>query len=506
MAAVEASVSPRIVIIGCGIAGISAAQRLFSHGYRDLTVVEATARPGGRIKTTEFGKGLVEIGANWIHGPSKENPVFQLACRYGLLDAEAMSEENQAIETKGHPPYPPVSYSSSGKIISFDECLPVRQLYESILAKAGEQRFRTGNGPAASVGEFVKTEAAEEMKKWRNVDKEKTKLNHAVLNTLLKLECCICGAHSMDHVGLASFGEYESLPGLDCTFPRGYHSLIKSMMKPLPKDIFSFGKAVHCIHWQGSFQGNSSSGRIFPVLVEFQNGGKLQADHVIVTVPLGYLKHHYRTFFHPPLPSAKVESIQKISFGTNNKIFLEFEKPFWEPDCYYIELIWEDESPFADVKLDLQKDWFRKLIGFTVLQPPEKFGHVLCGWIAGYESEYMENLSDDEVLNVITQLLRRFTGNHPCSSPKKVLRTKWHNDPYTKGSYSCPGVGCTGDNIDVLAEPLPAVDQVPLQVLFAGEATHRTFYSTTHGALLSGRREADRIIHFYTAEKLNSKL
>ena len=34
-------------------------------------------------------------------------------------------------------------------------------------------------------------------------------------------------------------------------------------------------------------------------------------------------------------------------------------------------------------------------------------------------------------------------------------------------------------------------------MLFAGEATHSSFYSTTHGALLSGIREADRIIELY---------
>lgn len=44
----------------------------------------------------------------------------------------------------------------------------------------------------------------------------------------------------------------------------------------------------------------------------------------------------------------------------------------------------------------------------------------------------------------------------------------------------------------------PALPQ-PLQLLFAGEATHRTFYSTTHGALLSGWREAERLNQLFEA-------
>lgn len=39
-----------------------------------------------------------------------------------------------------------------------------------------------------------------------------------------------------------------------------------------------------------------------------------------------------------------------------------------------------------------------------------RYGHVLCGWIAGRESEYMETLSEFEVLHSVTQLLRLFTG------------------------------------------------------------------------------------------------
>lgn len=45
----------------------------------------------------------------------------------------------------------------------------------------------------------------------------------------------------------------------------------------------------------------------------------------------------------------------------------------------------------------------------------------------------------------------------------------------------------------------PAILPQPLQLLFAGEATHRTFYSTTHGALLSGWREAERLNQLFEA-------
>jgi spermine oxidase len=52
-----------------------------------------------------------------------------------------------------------------------------------------------------------------------------------------------------------------------------------------------------------------------------------------------------------------------------------------------------------------------------------------------------------------------------------------------------------------MAEPLPRGPEAdgtpPLRVLFAGEATHRTHYSTTHAAYLSGVREANRLLRHY---------
>ncbi|XP_064418648.1 peroxisomal N(1)-acetyl-spermine/spermidine oxidase isoform X2 [Latimeria chalumnae] len=399
----------RVVIVGCGISGIGAAHRLLQAGFKDVRILEATGRSGGRIRTTGFGKGLVEIGANWIHGPSKKNPVFQLACHYRLLDDEATSEENQAIEVGGHLLYEPIILCSSGEKLSRQVVEPMEQLYLTVVEKSREF-FLAGTEPVPSVGEFMRREIAESAKKWR-VDTNTEQLRLALLNMMLKLECCISGTHSMNLVGLGAYGQYDMLPGLDCTFPGGYEGLTDALMKSFPKGTVSYNRPVKCIHWMGSYKGASFAKRTFPVLVECENRETVPADHVIVTVPLGFLKQHYQSLFQPQLPFSKAHSIQKMGFGTNNKIFLEFEEPFWEPDCQLIELVWEGESPLVSTTPNLRSDWIKKLAGFTVLQPPERYGHVICGWIAGHESEFMETLSDDEVSSCVTQVLRRFTAS-----------------------------------------------------------------------------------------------
>ncbi|MBN3294925.1 PAOX oxidase, partial [Amia calva] len=436
-----------------------------------------------------------------------------------------MSEENQQLDVGGHPPFKPNWFSSSGNKLGPELTEPVTELFMNCLMKS--QEFQEAERePLPSVGEFIKREIAQDMAGWKD-DARTRKLKLAMMSMLLKLECSVSGTHTMDRVGLGAYGLYRTLPGLDCTFPGGYEGLTDAMMKELPKGIVSYNKPVKCIHWCDSYSQAASSEKTFPVVVECENGETFPADHVIFTVPLGelfqpstwsvsafcgrYFKKHYDTLLSPPLPLSKVHSIQRMGFGTNNKIFLEFEQPFWEPDCEVIYFVWEDESSVVDVVPDVQRFWMKKLFGFTVLKPTERYGHVLCGWIAGHESEYMEFLSEAEVKDSITQVIRRFTGNATIT-PKRIMRSAWYHDPYTCGSYTYVAVGCSGFDIDIIAEPLPLKEShsKPLQVLFAGEATHRSFFSTTHGALLSGWREADRLIAHYApssfSEKHSSKL
>ena len=50
-----------------------------------VTVLEARNRLGGRVHTVQHAGGVLELGAQWLHGACHANSVFNLAARHGLL-------------------------------------------------------------------------------------------------------------------------------------------------------------------------------------------------------------------------------------------------------------------------------------------------------------------------------------------------------------------------------------------------------------------------------------
>src|SRR5207253_4112094 len=59
------------VIVGAGFAGLAAARRLVAAG-RDVVVLEARDRVGGRVLNHDIGGGnVVEIGGQWV-GPTQD--------------------------------------------------------------------------------------------------------------------------------------------------------------------------------------------------------------------------------------------------------------------------------------------------------------------------------------------------------------------------------------------------------------------------------------------------
>lgn len=62
-----------------------------------------------------------------------------------------------------------------------------------------------------------------------------------------------------------------------------------------------------------------------------RDGAELEADYVVVTVPLGVLKASAEALFSPSLPAERLDAIRDLGNGAINKIFLEYARPFWLP-------------------------------------------------------------------------------------------------------------------------------------------------------------------------------
>lgn len=54
----------RVAVVGAGLAGLGAAQRLRGHG--SLRLLEAAARAGGRVCTRPFGTGQARAGGGGV--------------------------------------------------------------------------------------------------------------------------------------------------------------------------------------------------------------------------------------------------------------------------------------------------------------------------------------------------------------------------------------------------------------------------------------------------------
>lgn len=67
----------------------------------------------------------------------------------------------------------------------------------------------------------------------------------------------------------------------------------------------------------------------------FADGAEARHDAVVVTVPLGVLQAG-RIVFDPPLPDTKQEAIASLGMGVLDKLYLQFDAPFWEGDPTWI--------------------------------------------------------------------------------------------------------------------------------------------------------------------------
>jgi phytoene dehydrogenase-like protein len=74
------------IVVGAGIAGLTAARLLQGAGQR-VVVLEARNRVGGRVWTDRSDGHVTDRGASWIHGIT-DSPVFAAATAFGMPTVE----------------------------------------------------------------------------------------------------------------------------------------------------------------------------------------------------------------------------------------------------------------------------------------------------------------------------------------------------------------------------------------------------------------------------------
>lgn len=195
-----------------------------------------------------------------------------------------------------------------------------------------------------------------------------------------------------------------------------------------------------------------------------------EADYVIVTVPLGVLKQNIITFV-PELPTTKLTAIEKVGMNCVNKFLLTWDTAFWD-DVQYISYTPET------------RDKFNYFVNVKKFHPSV---NALMTFAYADYGRQTETMSDDQIVAEIMTHLKDIYGNN-IPNPTNLLRTKWNSNENSFGSYSYTAVGTKMEHFSNLAET------VNDKLFFAGEHTEEDYFSTAHGAYLSGKREAEKII------------
>jgi monoamine oxidase len=195
-----------------------------------------------------------------------------------------------------------------------------------------------------------------------------------------------------------------------------------------------------------------------------------EADYVIVTVPLGVLKANTIQFM-PPLPTSKQTAIQKIGMNCVNKFLLTWDSVFWDNSQY---IVYTPET----------KDKFNYFVNVNKYNPS---ANALMTFAYADYARQTETMSDAQIINDIMIHLKDIYGNS-IPNPTNMLRTKWQTNENSFGAYSYTAVGTEMQHFNELAE------NINNKLFFGGEHTNADYFSTAHGAYLSGIREADKII------------
>lgn len=361
-------------------------------------------------------------------------------------------------------------------------------------------------------------------------------------------ERAVNGCYTTAELDAGEYGAYVTLEGDNVRAPSGMSSVVNALRNRIPHDALHLGARVTAIHWREDEDRKSDNNDVScKVRVEKEGGdaGVLEAMAVVWTCSVNATKHACdQGVFRPALPRDKRDALGRRGQAPVEQIHVVLENPLSDiPSYSATPILWDNISDedddeddddgnggedactntsttkFTTVNINdcgsnetsngntphhrhrhhhhyhhhrrgnvnsQKKSWQHGV--FALL-----YNESSCSvqfWLTGHAAAAFCHTPILDAHRQISQLFS--TVYQQPVSVATVVRSDWANNPYIRGGYSYPLLGAQPHDITRLAEPLPPPPHDPT-LFFAGEATHPRFYSTMHGAIESGVREAKRI-------------
>lgn len=286
------------------------------------------------------------------------------------------------------------------------------------------------------------------------------------------------------NVGKLSLGGWDQDAGNEF---EGVHAQVIGGYQQVPRGIFHFPtkldlrtrKIVKQIEYNPDTRFTSGTTKI-----SCEDGDSYEADHIVLTTSLGVLKDG-NVKFDPPLPDWKIGPIQRLGFGTLNKVILVYDKPFWKVDQDMFGLLREPEVHDSLDQEDYIANRGRFYFFWNCIKTTGR--PVLISLMAGDAAHQAESSSDADLVAEVTQELAKIFRQTMVPQPIETIVTRWGKDRFARGSYSYVGGTSLPGDYETMAAPIGSLH-------FAGEATCATHPATVHGAYISGLRAASEII------------
>jgi monoamine oxidase len=440
-----------VVIVGAGLAGLSAARALKAAGI-DVIVLEARERVGGRVYTRPASDGTpLDLGAQWI-GPTQQR-IASLAKAVGAttfptyVDGLNIEYRDGQRATYGDaiPMNDPIAAMET-----IEAMLELNLMAQDVPLDAPWTAERAAEWDAQTLASWMEAHISSEIARmWLTLGVQAIFAAEAHDLSLLHFLFYVHSGGSLNELISITRGAQEQ------RFREGAQYIADKVAAQLGERVI-LNAPVHTITQDD--QGVSVASDDFAVT----------GQHAIIAIPptlAGRLR------YRPKLPAHRDQLTQRVPMGTVIKVHCLYDTPFWRNDGLSGQVA--SDSGIVRVTFDNS--------------PESGSPGVLLGFIEGDEGRVWGRRSLDERRAAVLECLVRYFGDK-AANPFEYVEQNWAEEEYTRGCYAGylpPGVMTMYG--DALRAPIGRLH-------WAGTETATVWNGYMDGAVQSGERAAAEIL------------